>query len=210
MTMPVASNLHIQSVMALPLLKQGNHGWVWGSESSSNPWDWGITNKSDKGGHYIVLIDYSILGTRIQMDIDAEKLNLLSMLKDGYLEVSLLGEREKEVAAYLIENGYAVLKDGMLKSEVVTLTYDQGEEILSVLRGALNFYWDCVKRIQNEIEKIMMIYIPKHLHEQIGTIAYARTTSGMMSAVMKEMHTQGYITIPEGRERNSFGCYIRA
>jgi RNA polymerase sigma factor (sigma-70 family) len=192
MTLPVADSLHYGSVTRLPLLKQGNHGWVWGAESTVNPWDCGITNKSivrncgaqDK---YAVLIDFPALETDNQRFIDTEKLALLCKVKDDGLNVAALSDREKEVAASLAGNGYVSIKNGILKSEIGILTYDQGEQIMDILKNAYKLYDDSICEVQTEVAKLMFSEVPKHLHNQIAPIAYVKTISGMLSAVIEDV-----------------------
>lgn len=214
MTLPIADSLHFGSLAKLPLLKQGNHGWVWGSENTIMPWDWGISNKaitksSGRDDKYAVLIDFPFLGTDNQRLIDTEKLLLLCKLKDGGLKVTTLNEREREIAANLAENGYVAIRDGVLKSEIGILTFDQGEELKGVWKAAYDLYLECIRNVQEEITKVMIAEVPKHLHDQLGPIGYVKTISGMISAIIEELVEKDYIKVPEGIQKNPMGCYIR-
>jgi RNA polymerase sigma factor (sigma-70 family) len=210
----IADVLHSENIKTLPLLKQGNHGLVWGSESTVKPWDWGITSKSvtkyaGKGGRYAILIDFAILGTENQKLIGKEEIKLISISKNGRIPLGELNELEKETAARMIENGYVSNKNGILKFEGVVFDHEQGEESKRVLKDILSLYTNYLKAAQEEVSNIMTIMLPKHLHEQVEAIAYIKTMSSMMSAVIEEMVAKSYLNIPKEKDKYPIGCYIR-
>ncbi|SHJ87651.1 RNA polymerase sigma factor, sigma-70 family [Hathewaya proteolytica DSM 3090] len=210
----IADSLHPAYLPALPLLSNGNHGWLWGSEETNKPWDWSVTIKSITqnagfGGKYAVLIDFTILNTENQKQIGKEEVKLLSKMFEDGIEISSLDEREKEVAARMIENNYAINVNGVFKFRGSIFNHNQGEEGKEILRDVFTLYDECIKVVNSEILKLILSSLPKHLQEQAADIAYVKTISGMMSAVMEEMVNRGYLHVPASSDMYPIGCYIR-
>lgn len=214
LSVTIVDSLHPESLPVLPLLKRGNHGWLWGSEGINKPWDWSVTIKSITknagfGGKYAVLIDFTILDTENQKQIGKEEVKLLSRLYEEGIEISSLDEREKEVAARMIDNKYAANVNGVFKFGGSIFNHSQGEEGKETLKDVFILYDECIKLVNSEVLKLLLSSLPKHLHEQAADIAYVKTISGMMSAVMEEMVDKGYMHIPASEDMYPIGCYIR-
>lgn len=214
LSLTIVDNLHPERLPVLPLLKRGNNGWLWGSEGTNKPWDWSVTIKAltknaGLGGRYAILIDFIILNTENQKLIGKEEIELISRSYENGIQISTLNEIEKEVAARMIENNYAANENGVFKFKGSVFNHGQGEEGKETLKTAFSLYRDCIKAVNSEVLKLTLDSLPKHLHEQAEYIAYVKTISGMMSAVMEEMVNKGYIHIPTSKDMYPIGCYIR-
>ena len=191
----------------LPLLKTGIHGWPNATERSYQPWSWGAYNIFDENRNRLFNIDFHILQRRNVELLNEANAGMLSKLAGYGRLVDELNNEEKSAYAGLIENGFAKKTDDVVTSEVLIFTNEQYEKLKIVLKNQIDFVYEEGKGLLFEVEGILKEGVPNRLKDQVRPQAYIASL-GIIGHVMESLERNGYITIPEGENRNSIANFI--
>lgn len=191
-----------------PLLKPGNRGWVWGTESKYSSWRWGKTGKRDTERNWIYLWDYSFLKTKNQSSIDSQRLALLCRMRGEGVSEDSLTDGDKETVSFLIAHGFASNKGGRLVSEIPTFTNEEWKACLKDLEPVIQEAYQRIGNLLPDVRDILDVQVPPHLRNQSGYIAYLELMSNITGMMMETLHTEGLLPVPPEPFRNAYSHWI--
>ena len=188
-----------------PLLKTGIRGWANAKERKSSEWDTGVINHTNLG-NMLGYLSFSFRSfskyTSGNLGPNENELVLLKSLYDGEKGISDFNEKESEILATLIGQGFIKKENQRCIPNFIGLDSQSMTSVLSLENNERSFVYDELNQMLVKIIKLFEGEVPKHLTEQIEVHAFM-SLFDIISHVMRYFSDNGVLNIPHYDEINT-------
>lgn len=199
------NKIQFETLYEPPLLKTGIRGWPNARERKAEAWDFGVYNHNNPDsnlGYWSCNFHISPKCTSHYFGPNDNELGLLDTLHDGGRDISGFSEKELEIAAALIDQGFIKKDNQRCTPNFIGFDNQSFSELTRLENRERTFVYDELKQMLCTIVNLLNKEVPEHLKEQVEAHAFLSLLY-VVSHVMGYMNNHGILKVPAYNENNT-------
>jgi RNA polymerase sigma factor (sigma-70 family) len=186
----------MKSEEGFPLLSNGTHGYIWGTNSTrENDMFNGIYGR-DEDCDDLDVCNFKIIEKCQQFHPREAKVNMLIKAARSNIK-----DYSSEVLAELIREGYIINDSGDYKVNFPVLTAAQYNAFVDLMMPIINIMKENIKLVVSEAAKVVQNHAPAHLASLCPALSQIKCRNNAVGYIVEQMCTKGYLIIPNSPEK---------
>lgn len=203
--------IQAETLQQPPLLKTGIRGWANGWERKPHPWDFAVNASDLKSDIAYWTFNFGVFeeASSDTFGPNNSELALLKTIYAGGRDISEFNEKELEIAATLIRQGYLKKENERIILNAIGLDNNAISKLIDLESRERVFVYSELKQMLATLVNAIEAIVPKHLRNMVIAHAYISLIY-IIPYVMRNLVERGILNIPEADERNTTAfCLIK-